>query len=87
VEEEVWSKLQAIEGLDRLTPREIDEFAILLAQARFASRRIDLSVVRAHQWAAVLRLKADNPNQFEAPMASTVPVTCVSISAVPVGGK
>jgi hypothetical protein len=85
VEEEVWSKMQAIDGLDRLTPAEIDQFSMLLAQARYESWMIDVSVQRAHQWAAVMRLKADNPSQFEFPNGSTSPEACVSIGAPPAG--
>jgi len=80
VEEEVWSKLAAIDGLERLTPREIDDFAILLSQARYQLQNVELSLRRAHEWAAALRLKADNPNVREVP-TSAVNVTCPSISA------
>ena len=83
VEEEVWSKLDAMEGLDRLTPREIDEFAILLAQARYQLGNVDLALLRAHQWATALRLKADNPNVVGVPASSAVDVSCPSISSIP----
>jgi hypothetical protein len=83
VEEEVWSKLGAIDGLDHLTPREIDEFGLLLAQARYEAWRIDLNILRAHQWAAIMHLKADNPDAFE---ATTGPEVCTSISAPPAAG-
>jgi len=82
-EEEAWSKLQAIDGLDRLTPSEIDQFAVLLAQARYDAWLIDGGIKRGRQWAAVMRLKADNPNQFEYPNGVTAPEACVSISAPP----
>jgi hypothetical protein len=83
VEEEVWSKMQAIDGLARLTPAEIDTFSILLAQARYENWLIDGSVVRAHQWAAVMRLKADNPKQIEFQNGVAAPEACISISAPP----
>ena len=80
VEEEDWSKLRGMEGLDRLTPREIDEFSILLAQAGYESTRIDLSLLRAHQWAATMGLKAANPGMFEMPTGTSASVTCAPIS-------
>jgi hypothetical protein len=82
VEEEVWSKLDAIQGLDRLTPREIDEFAVLLAQARFQLTNVDLVLRRAHEWATALRLTAHNPDIAGVPEHATVDVSCPSISAV-----
>jgi hypothetical protein len=87
VEEEVWSKLDAIDGLDRLTPQEIDQFATLLAQARFQSGQVDLNIMRAHQWALALGLKGENPNVLEVPVSSVMTVTCPSISAIPVGTR
>jgi hypothetical protein len=83
VEEEVWSKMQAIDGLDRLTPAEIDQFSVLLAQARYESWLVEQSVLRAHQWAAVMRLKADNPKQIEFQNGHVTADACVSISAPP----
>ena len=80
VEEEDWSKLRAMEGLDRLTPAEIDAFAILLAQASYEADRIELSLERAHQWAATMGLKAANPNAFEMPLPSATAPSCTSIS-------
>jgi len=83
LEEDVWSKLDAIVGLDRLTPSEIDAFALLLAQARYQHSMIDLSLRRAQQWAAALQLKAENPNLVEMPTASVVSTACASISMAP----
>jgi hypothetical protein len=85
LEEEVWSKMRAIEGLDHLTPAEIDQFSMLLAQARYEAWLIGVSVGRAHQWAALMHLKADNPGEMEFPTASTPPETCPSIGAPPAG--
>jgi hypothetical protein len=80
VEEEDWSKLRAMEGLDRLTPAEIDTFAILLAQASYQEDRIELSLQRAHEWAATMGLKAANPSVFAMPLPSATPPPCTSIS-------
>ena len=79
-EDDVWARLHAIEGLDRLTPQEIDEFSSLLAQARAHYSQADLDILRAHQWAERMRLTADNPNALE---GTAGPPTCVSISTPP----
>ena len=80
LEEDDWSKLRAMEDLDRLTPAEIDVFSILLAQANYESARIELSLRRAHQWAATMGLKAANPSAVGVPMSSSAPLSCTSIS-------
>jgi hypothetical protein len=80
LEEDDWSKLPAMEGLDRLTPAEIDEFEILLAQASYESAMIDVSLQRAHQWAATMGLKAANPIESEVPITPSALPSCTSIS-------
>ena len=60
-EEDIWAKLAALQGLDHLTPAEIDTFSMLLAQARHENEMIGRTLVRARQWAAVMRLTPDNP--------------------------
>lgn len=85
VEEEVWSRLQAINGLEWLTPAEIDQFSMLLAQARYQSWLIEAAVQRSHQWAGLMRLKAENPGEMEFPGGSAAPEACPSISAPSAG--
>ena len=81
-EEDLWAKLGAMEGLDHLTPAEIDTFSILLAQARHENEMIGRTLVRARQWAAVMRLTPDNPTASDVPSG---PETCPSISVKRVG--
>ena len=83
IEEDVWSKLDAIEGLDHLTPQEIDAFAMLLAEARYQNVAVNLNLMRARQWATVLRLKPENPTVTAVPTGAIAPVACASISAAP----
>ena len=81
LEEEIWSKMQAIDGLDHLTPREIDEFGMLLAQARYENFMMEVSIKRSRQWAALMRLKPENPRGDIDTSASRL--TCAAISAPP----
>lgn len=82
-EEDALAKLDAIVGLDRLTPAEIDQFRTLLAEARHDDQTIIRSMLRAHQQAGLMHLSAENiddlnlgPNIMETPV-------CRSITAPP----
>jgi hypothetical protein len=79
-EENIWSKLGAIEGLDHLTPVEIHDFSMLLAQARYEDWLVRLSMSRAHQWASRLHLSAANQGAID-PRRSSAPKLCRSIAA------
>lgn len=79
-EEAVWSKLRAIQGLDRLTPAEIHDFSVLLAQAKYLNFRIVLSMYRAHQWANLLHLSPENPGTVDTG-SSGPPELCRPITA------
>jgi len=80
-EENAWAELSAIDRLDHLTPSEIDEFGMLLAQARYESTIMALDALRAHQWADLMHLTADNPNQFEVPSGRVAAAPCPPITA------
>lgn len=64
-EEDIWSKLSFINGLDRFSSEDIHDLRILLASARYRDARERLDMLRAHQWADRLHLTADNPNGVE----------------------
>jgi hypothetical protein len=81
-EEEAWSKLSAMENLDRLTSYQIDQFGIFTAQARYASQRIDLSITRGRQWAERMHLTAESIDNPGAGAVSWQGV-CASISSPP----
>jgi hypothetical protein len=82
-EEDIWAKLSALQGLDHLTPAEIDTFSMLLAQARHENAQVDRTLARARQWAGVMHLTPEkNPSAGDAPIGSDA---CPSISAAPVG--
>jgi hypothetical protein len=65
LEEMVWAKMSFIEGADQLTPVDVHELAVLLAEARYRNGTAKLDVERGHQWAARLHLTAANPNSVE----------------------
>ena len=64
-EEDTWAKIGFVEGLNQLTPLDLHDLSILLAEARYQNRRVKLSMKRAHQWAAKLKLTAADPNPVE----------------------
>jgi hypothetical protein len=64
-EDDIWSRLHAIQGEDRLAPQEIHDVAALVAQARWENEMVLLSLFRARQWAARMHLTPANPNGVE----------------------
>lgn len=64
-EEVVWAKLGFLNGLQRLTPVDVHDFSLLLAQAHYWDFRAKLTIERGHQWAGKLHLTAANPNSVE----------------------
>lgn len=64
-EEDLWSKMSFVNGLDQLNSQDIHELRILLASARYRDIRVKLAILRAHQWAERLHLTADNPSGVE----------------------
>lgn len=64
-EEDLWSKMSFVNGLDHLSPLDIHDLRIFLASARYRDGRAKLSIRRAHQWAERLQLTAANPNGVE----------------------
>ena len=64
-EELVWAKLGFLDGLDNLTPLDLHELSLLLAEARYRNFRIKLTLQRGDQWAGKLHLTAANPNSVE----------------------
>lgn len=61
-EEEAWAKLGALQGIDHLTPQEVHDFSVALAEERYQNYLAVLINLRAHQWAARLHLTADIPD-------------------------
>jgi len=64
-EEAIWAKMGFVRGIDRLTPADIHDLGMLLAEARYHDKRAKLDIERGHQWAAKLHLVAANPNSVE----------------------
>jgi hypothetical protein len=60
-EEIVWSKMRFIQDTNRLSPEDVHDFSVLLAQARYQNWVVLLSLKRAHQWAHGLQLTPANP--------------------------
>jgi hypothetical protein len=73
-EEIVWAKLGFLNGLGRLSPLDVHEFGLLLAQAHYWNFRAKLTIERGHQWAGKLHLTAANPNSVENYHLSREPV-------------
>jgi hypothetical protein len=63
-EETVWSKMRFIQGVARLTPEDVHDLSIFLAEARYQNFILLLTVKRAHQWATVLKLTPSDPSEF-----------------------
>ncbi|HSZ50727.1 MAG TPA: hypothetical protein VK801_04080 [Caulobacteraceae bacterium] len=80
-EEIVWSKLRAIQGLDRLTPLEVHDFSVLLAEARYQNWMVVLSLHRAGQWAGRMHLAPQNPTNVEGLAPSVRTQICQPITA------
>jgi hypothetical protein len=66
-EEIAWSKMRFIQGLNQLTPVDVHELSVLLAEARYQNFIVRLSLYRAHQWAQRLHLAAYNPGLVDNP--------------------
>jgi hypothetical protein len=64
-EENDWARLRAMQGQTHLTPRAVEEFRILLEEARYENFRVLLSIWRSGQWAAKMHLTPNNPNRVE----------------------
>ena len=60
-EEVTWSKMRFIQGLSQLTPLDIHELSILVAEAHYQNAIAHLDIYRAHQWAELMHLTAENP--------------------------
>ena len=64
-EDDIWSRLHAIQGENRLGPQDIHDLAVQLAQARWENARVLLTIQRARQWADRMHLTPENPNGVE----------------------
>jgi hypothetical protein len=64
-EETLWSKMRSIQGLRQLTPLDIHDMSIFLAEARYQNFIVQLTLVRAQQWADQLHIAAANPGNVE----------------------
>jgi len=64
-EQGIWSRLHAIQGERQLDRQETHELAVLLAQARWENDEVLLILHRAHQWAARMHLRPENPQGIE----------------------
>jgi hypothetical protein len=53
--------MRFIQGADQLTPADIHDLSVFLAEARYQNWIVLLSLKRAHQWAQRLQLAAANP--------------------------
>jgi len=67
-EESAWSELQAIDRQDRLTPEAINGFNILLSRVRYENALIELSRLRAFQYAAIMHLTPNNTDAIQIPL-------------------
>jgi hypothetical protein len=81
-EESAWSQLQAIDRQDRLTPEAINGFNILLSKARYQNALIELSRLRAFQYAAIMHLTPSDTDaiKIRQPLGSE---RCPPITAKP----
>jgi len=61
-EETLWPKMAFIQGLHQLTPLDMHDLSIFLAQAHHENRIVLLTLRRAHQWAQMMNITPDNPN-------------------------
>jgi hypothetical protein len=64
-EEIIWSKMRFIQGLQQLTPLDIHDLGIFLAEARYQNWIVLLSLHRAQQWAQRMHLAPANAGQVE----------------------
>lgn len=64
-EEIIWSKMRFIQGLQQLTPLDVHDLAIFLAEAHYQNWIVLLALHRAHQWAERMHLAAANPVSVE----------------------
>lgn len=64
-EEVLWPSMAFIQGLRQLTPQDVHDFSIFLAQAHHQNRIVLLTLRRAQQWAQMMNLAPDNPNSVE----------------------
>ena len=64
-EETIWARMGFVEGLTHLTPADVHELSVLLAEARYRNFRAKLTIERGNQWASKLHLMASNPNSVE----------------------
>ncbi|MGH6878798.1 MAG: hypothetical protein ACREHV_15665 [Rhizomicrobium sp.] len=69
-EESLWSRLKAIEGQDRLTPEAIYGFGVLLSQQRYENAIIQLSILRAFQYASTMHLTPVDTDSINIPHLS-----------------
>ena len=64
-EEAAWAKLAFLQGLTRLSPQDLHDFAVLLGQARRQNETAVLDAYRARQWAQRMGLSPANPGGVE----------------------
>lgn len=60
-EETNWHRLRFIQGLEQLTPLDVHDLGIFVAEARDLDGLERINIKRAHQWAERMRLTAENP--------------------------
>ncbi|HEY3636981.1 MAG TPA: hypothetical protein VGK90_02430 [Rhizomicrobium sp.] len=78
-EEIIWSQMRFIQGPQQLSPLDIHDLAIFLAEARYRNWIVLLTIHRSHQWAARMHLAAANPAGIEGP--SSRPQICEKLTA------
>ena len=83
-EETVWAKIGFVEGVEHITPVDVHDLSVLLAEARYRNSMAKLDIERAHQWAARLHLTAANPNSVEQINPASAP-TCPSLTGPSAG--
>lgn len=60
-EEVTWSKMRFIQGTTQLSPEDVHDLSIFLAEARSENWILLLTLERAREWARRLQLNAANP--------------------------
>ncbi len=63
----MWSQLQAIDGQDHLTPEAIYGFSVLLSKARYENALVQLSTLRAFQYASIMHLTPMDTDAIKIP--------------------